>query len=38
MTIALAEFDAENRFKAMVAKGDTEKGLKILEKLDNLTE
>ncbi len=35
-TIALAEFDAENRFKALAAKGDPEEGLKILDKLDRL--
>jgi predicted transcriptional regulator len=33
-TIALAEFDAENRFKVMAAKGNPEDGLRILEKLD----
>lgn len=36
-TIALAEFDAYCRFKAMAAKGNPEEGLKILEKLDGLT-
>ncbi|ELR97027.1 toxin-antitoxin system HicB family antitoxin [Gloeocapsa sp. PCC 73106] len=36
-TIALAEFDAESRFKAMVAQGNPEKGLKILSKLDSIT-
>ncbi len=36
-TIALAEFDAESRFKAMAAKGSPEEGLKLLEKLDTLT-
>ncbi|MBE9048135.1 toxin-antitoxin system HicB family antitoxin [Pleurocapsales cyanobacterium LEGE 10410] len=35
-TIALAEFDAENCFKALAAKGDPEEGLKILNKLDRL--
>jgi hypothetical protein len=33
-TIALAEFDTESRFKATAAKGNPEKGLKILAKLD----
>ena len=33
-TIALAEFDAYNRFKAMAAAGDPEVGLKILAQLD----
>lgn len=36
-TIALAEFDAESRFRAMAVKGNPEAGLKILEKLDALT-
>jgi predicted transcriptional regulator len=35
-TIALAEFDAETRFRAMAAKGSSEKGLAILDKLDSL--
>ncbi|MDJ0687545.1 MAG: toxin-antitoxin system HicB family antitoxin [Xenococcaceae cyanobacterium MO_188.B32] len=35
-TIALAEFDAHNRFKALAVKGDPEEGLKILDKLDRL--
>ena len=33
-TIALAEFDIYNRFKAMAAAGDPEVGLKILSQLD----
>jgi predicted transcriptional regulator len=33
-TIALAEFDAHTRFKAMAATGNLEAGLKILAKLD----
>ncbi|MCC5621998.1 toxin-antitoxin system HicB family antitoxin [Nostoc sp. CHAB 5715] len=37
-TIALAEFDASIRFKAMVATGNPEEGLRILAKLDALTE
>ena len=34
-TVAL-KFDAENRFKALAAKGNPEEGLKILDKLDRL--
>ena len=34
-TIALAEFDAETRFRAMVAQGDREQGIAILDKLDS---
>ena len=37
-TIALAEFDAYTRFKAMVVAGNPEADLRILSKLDNLTE
>ncbi|MBF2007181.1 toxin-antitoxin system HicB family antitoxin [Chlorogloeopsis fritschii PCC 9212] len=37
-TIALAEFDAYTRFKAMAATSNPEEGLKILAKLDALTE
>ncbi|MBW4561660.1 MAG: BrnA antitoxin family protein [Mojavia pulchra JT2-VF2] len=37
-TIALAEFDANTRFKAMAATGNLEEGLRILAKLDALTE
>jgi predicted transcriptional regulator len=33
-TISLAEFDAENRFRAMAAGGSVKKGLAVLEKLD----
>jgi predicted transcriptional regulator len=33
-TIALAEFDAETRFKAMAAQGNPERGMAILDKLD----
>ncbi len=36
-TIALAEFDALTRFKAMAAIGDPQEGLRLLEKLDTLT-
>lgn len=32
-TIALANFDAQNRFKARSQKGDTKRGLEILDKL-----
>ena len=34
-TIALAEFDAETRFRALVAQGDPDKGIAILDKLDS---
>jgi predicted transcriptional regulator len=37
-TIALAEFDASTRFKAMAATGNAQEGLRILAKLDALTE
>ncbi|NMF62786.1 toxin-antitoxin system HicB family antitoxin [Brasilonema octagenarum] len=37
-TIAIAEFDTNTRFKAMAATGNPEEGLKILAKLDSLTE
>lgn len=37
-TIALTEFDANTRFKAMAATGNPEFGLRILAKLDALTE
>lgn len=37
-TIALVEFDAETRFRALAAKGSRKKGLKILDKLDDLDE
>jgi len=33
-TIALVEFDAETRFQAMVAQGNPEEGIAILDKLD----
>ena len=33
-TQALAEFDTEMRFRALAAKGNTEKGLALLDKLD----
>jgi len=34
-TIALAEFDAEIRFRAMATKGSQEAGLALLNKLDS---
>ncbi len=37
-TIALAEFDAYTRFKSMAASGNPEEGLRLLDKLDELTE
>ncbi|MBD2437095.1 toxin-antitoxin system HicB family antitoxin [Nostoc sp. FACHB-110] len=37
-TIALAEFDSQTRFKAMAVTGSAEEGLKILAKLDTLTD
>ncbi|NMG22695.1 toxin-antitoxin system HicB family antitoxin [Brasilonema bromeliae] len=37
-TIALAEFDTYTRFKAMAATANPEEGLRILAKLDTLTE
>jgi hypothetical protein len=33
-TISLAEFDAENRFRALAAHGSARKGLAVLDKLD----
>jgi len=33
-TQAIAEFDAETRFRAMAAKGSIEKGLEVLDRLD----
>ncbi|MBW4508738.1 MAG: ribbon-helix-helix domain-containing protein [Scytonematopsis contorta HA4267-MV1] len=37
-TIALVEFDTYTRFKVIAANGDPEEGLKLLAKLDALTE
>jgi HicB family len=37
-TIALVEFDTHTRFKLLSAKGDRAVGLKLLDKLDSLTE
>ena len=34
-TIALAEFDAETRFRALVAQGDPKEGIAILDKLNS---
>lgn len=34
-TIALAEFDAETRFRAMVAQGNPDEGIALLDKLDS---
>lgn len=36
-TIALTEFDAYTRFKAMTAMGNAEEGLALLNKLNDLT-
>jgi predicted transcriptional regulator len=36
-TIALTEFDTQNRFQVMAARGDRQVGLKLLDKLDTLT-
>lgn len=33
-TVALAQYDAEVRFRAMAARGSVERGLKLLDKLD----
>lgn len=33
-TRALVEFDMETRFKTLAASGDTDKGLSLLDKLD----
>jgi len=33
-TQAIAEFDSEVRFRALAARGDVAKGLKLLDKLD----
>ena len=33
-TQAIAEFDSETRFRALVARGDVNEGLAILDKLD----
>jgi predicted transcriptional regulator len=36
-TIALTEFDTQNRFQVMAARGNVQVGLKLLDKLDVLT-
>ena len=33
-TQAIAEFDAESRFRALAARGDARRGLDLLDKLD----
>ena len=33
--MALTEFDAENRFKALASRGDKKRGLDLLKKLQN---
>ena len=33
-TIALAQYDAKVRFETMAARGNTQKGLELLEKID----
>jgi len=33
-TVALAQFDAKTRFTMMTAKGDTKRGMELLDKLD----
>ncbi len=33
-TVALAQYDAEVRFRALAARGSVERGLQLLEKLD----
>ena len=37
-TQAIAEFDAETRFRAMAARGNVKKGLKALDMLDSAFE
>ena len=34
-TVALAQFDAKTRFTLNSAKGDTDRGLRLLDKLDD---
>jgi predicted DNA-binding protein len=36
-TIALTEFDTQNRFKQLVAQGDRQIGIALLDKLDSLS-
>ena len=33
-TVALAQFDAQTRFKLLSTKGDSQRGLELLDKLD----
>ena len=33
-TVALAQFDAKTRFTLMAAKGDSQRGMELLDKLD----
>ena len=33
-TVSLVEFDAENRFRALAARGSADEGLKVLDELD----
>ena len=33
-TVAIAQYDAETRFRVMAARGSVEEGLRILDKLD----
>lgn len=35
-TISLAEFDAENRFRALAARGSAAEGLRLLDELDEV--
>jgi predicted transcriptional regulator len=37
-TISIAEFDAETRFRTLAARGSAERGLALLEKLDEMFE
>lgn len=34
-TIAVTQYDAETRFKALATRGSTKRGLRILDKLDH---
>ena len=33
-TVALAQYDAETRFRALAAKGSVKRGLELIEKMD----
>jgi len=35
LSIALTQFDTKTRFEALASKGNKQKGLELLEKLDN---